>query len=146
MGDTRKSACTTENTNAYLSVKEEEIHRSRQRARFMNNGENIRIPKPPKPFRELSLPRDGNSQGQNCNNCRKISAPSQYGFRNSEHVDSTGLEFGTVKSWLQTANVSPAQKTELGILLFNLMPQDMAREVVAQQVSVMAGKQLAEVL
>lgn len=125
-------------TISYHSVKQEEMQRSRQRAKFMTNSENIRLPKSPRPFRELSLPRD--DYGQNCIKCRKISAPSNFTTKDSGAVLFSDLKSNMVPKLCQS------ERTELCLSLFSQLPQSMVDEVMAQQLSSMPGARLAKVV
>merc|ERR1712210_405077 len=107
--------------------KEEEILKSKQRACFLGGSEQIRIPKSPKPFRESS-PQVAPQERQ-CS-CR-------------EKFTSTEIPFNTVTDLIPKLNQQ--QATHIGLSLFNQMTQDTVMEVLAQQLNIMSGPQMAAV-
>ena len=126
-----KSKSSFEESRSYQQLKEEQIQKSQQRANFMGASEQIRIPKSPRPFRDCS-PKARPEETQ-CS-CKK----TQQG-----KFTSTEIPFNTVTDLIPKLNQQ--QATHIGLSLFNQMTQDTVMEVLAQQLNIMSGPQMAAV-
>merc|ERR1719184_674285 len=126
-----KSNGSFEESRSYQQLKEEQIQKSQQRANFMGASEQIRIPKSPRPFRDCS-PKARPEETQ-CS-CKKT---------RQGKFTSTEIPFNTVTDLIPKLNQQ--QATHIGLSLFNQMTQDTVMEVLAQQLNIMSGPQMAAV-
>jgi len=125
-----KSNRSFEESRSYQQLKEEQIQKSQQRANFLGASEQIRIPKSPRPFRDSS-PKARPEENQ-CS-CKKTQGK----------FTSTEIPFNTVTDLIPKLNQQ--QATHIGLSLFNQMTQDTVMEVLAQQLNIMSGPQMAAV-
>merc|ERR1719430_2839732 len=125
-----KSDGSFEESRSYQQLKEEQIQKSQQRANFLGGSEQIRIPKSPRPFRDCS-PKARPEEKQ-CS-CKKTQGK----------FTSTEIPFNTVTDLIPKLNQQ--QATHIGLSLFNQMTQDTVMEVLAQQLNIMSGPQMAAV-
>jgi len=125
-----KSKSSFEESRSYQQLKEEQIQKSQQRANFLGASEQIRIPKSPRPFRDSS-PKARPEENQ-CS-CKKTQGK----------FTSTEIPFNTVTDLIPKLNQQ--QATHIGLSLFNQMTQDTVMEVLAQQLNIMSGPQMAAV-
>ena len=122
-----------EESRSYQQLKEEQIQKSQQRANFMGASEQIRIPKSPRPFRDSS-PKARPEETQQCS-CKKTEQQGKF--------TSTEIPFNTVTDLIPKLNQQ--QATHIGLSLFNQMSQDTVMQVLAQQLNIMSGPQMANV-
>ena len=125
-----KSNSSFEESRSYQQLKEEQIQKSQQRANFLGGSEQIRIPKSPRPFRDCSS--KARPEENQCS-CKKTQGK----------FTSTEIPFNTVTDLLPKLNQQ--QATHIGLSLFNQMTQDTVMEVLAQQLNIMSGPQMAAV-
>ena len=116
-----------EESQMYQKLKEEELVKSKQRACFLGGSEQIRIPKPPRPFREAS-PKVG--PGEKLCSCRDKFASSE-------------IPFNTVTDLIPA--LDQEQATHIGLNLFKRMSQDTVRQVLAHQLNGMTDTQMSAV-
>ena len=116
-----------EASQMYQKLKEEEILKSKQRACFLGASEQIRIPKPPRPFRESS-PQVGSGE-KRCS-CRDKFASSE-------------IPFNTVTDLIP--KLDQEQATHIGLSLFKRMSQDTVSQVLAHQLNGMTDTQMSAV-
>ena len=125
-----KSKSSFEESRSYQQLKEEQIQKSQQRANFLGGNSEIRIPKSPRPFRDCS-PK-ARPEEKECS-CKKTQGK----------FTSTEIPFNTVTDLIPKLNQQ--QATHIGLSLFNQMTQDTVMEVLAQQLNIMSGPQMAAV-
>ena len=119
---------SNDESHSYKVLKEEQIQKSQERATFLGRSEMARIPKSPRPFRDTT-PKPDESQ---CS-CQK----GQVKF------SSTEIPFNTITDLIPKLNQQ--QATHIGLTLFSQMSQNTVMDVLAQQLNIMSGPQMAAV-
>jgi hypothetical protein len=117
-----------EESRSYKLLKQEEIQKSGQRAAFLSSSERVRIPQSPRPFRDPT-PR--------------LEEPARSCAEARPRFASAEIPFNTITDLLPKLNQQ--QATHVGLTLFGQMAQDTVMEVLAQQLAVMSGVQMAAV-
>jgi len=115
-----------EERQMYQKLKGEEIVKSKQRASFLGGSEQIRIPKPPRPFRESSP-----------------QVEKQCSCSRGDKFASTEIPFNTVTDLIPKLNQQ--QATHIGLSLFKRMSEDTVRQVLAHQLNGMTDTQMSAV-
>ena len=125
-------------TKPYKQIKEDQIKVSNERANFQNNSIN-RIPKSPQPFRGVK--RDLTTQGPT---------------KKEEHCQCKHDKSNNIKINMDTdmnqfidnliPQLNQIQKTQLGLAIFNQLPPDIVKDLMAQQIALMSGDNMFSML